>query len=306
MKEKILFIVNPISGHHDKSKFPSMVDELIDKDKYEYTITLTEYAGHAAELTKKAIEDQYDIIVAVGGDGTINEVATNIIGARQTFAIVPYGSGNGLARHMHLPLKPKKVITEVINKGVKSKIDTATMNGVPYISIAGVGFDAIIADYFAKDPSRGIKTYVKLVTERYFKFKPEKYHLILDDKEELDCEPLFISFANSNQFGSNAVVSPNASLNDGLLDVCIFKKPSFIQVPWIAERLLTSKIDHTKIVDIHKASKIQVIRKKEDIANVDGEAVMMAKDITVEILPLSLNVLLPNDNNVETHCCASK
>ena len=144
MKEKILFIVNPISGHHDKSKFPSMVDELIDKDKYEYTITLTEYAGHATELTKKAIEDQYDIIVAVGGDGTINEVATNMIGARQTFAIVPYGSGNGLARHMHLPLKPKKVITEVINKGVKSKIDTATMNGVPYISIAGVGFDAII------------------------------------------------------------------------------------------------------------------------------------------------------------------
>ncbi|MBQ2499046.1 MAG: acylglycerol kinase family protein, partial [Bacteroidales bacterium] len=127
MKEKILFIVNPISGHHDKSKFPSIVDELIDKDKYEYTITLTERGGHAAELTKQAIENQYDIIVAVGGDGTINEVGTNMIGARQTFAIVPYGSGNGLARHLHLPLKPKEVITEVINKGVRAKIDTATM-----------------------------------------------------------------------------------------------------------------------------------------------------------------------------------
>ena len=183
MKEKILFIVNPISGHHDKSKFPSIVDALIDKDKFEYTIKLTERGGHAAELTKQAIEDQYDIIVAVGGDGTINEVATNMIGASQTFAIVPYGSGNGLARHLHLPLKPKKIITEVINKGVKAKIDTATMNGVPYISIAGVGFDAIIADFFAKDPNRGFKTYVKLVTEKYFKFKPEKYHLTLDDKE---------------------------------------------------------------------------------------------------------------------------
>ena len=296
MKEKILFIVNPISGHHDKSKFPSIVDALIDKDKFEYTIKLTERGGHAAELTKQAIEDQYDIIVAVGGDGTINEVATNMIGASQTFAIVPYGSGNGLARHLHLPLKPKKIITEVINKGVKAKIDTATMNGVPYISIAGVGFDAIIADFFAKDPNRGFKTYVKLVTEKYFKFKPEKYHLTLDDKEEIDCEPLFISFANSNQFGFNAAVSPHALLNDGLLDICIFKKPSFIQVPWVAERLLTQKIDHTHFVDIHKASKIKVIREKEDIANIDGEAVMMEKDITVEILPLSLNILLPVDS----------
>lgn len=296
MKEKILFIVNPISGHHDKSKFPSIVDEFIDKDKYEYTIKLTERGGHAAELTKQAIEDQYDIIVAVGGDGTINEVATNMIGANQTFAIVPYGSGNGLARHLHLPLKPKKIITEVINKGVKSKIDTAMMNGVPYISIAGVGFDAIIADFFAKDPNRGLKTYVKLVTEKYFKFKPEKYHLILDDKEEIDCEPLFISFANSNQFGFNAAVSPHASLNDGLLDVCVFKKPSFIQVPWVAERLLTQKIDHTHFVDIHKASKINVVREKEDIANLDGEAVKMPKDFEVKILPLSLNILLPVDS----------
>ena len=294
MKEKILFIVNPISGHHDKSKFPSIVEKLIDKDKYDYTITFTEYGGHAVELTKQAIDNQYDIIVAVGGDGTINEVATTMIGASQTFAIVPYGSGNGLARHLHLPLKPKKVITEVINKGVKSKIDTASMNGVPYISIAGVGFDAIIADFFAKDPKRGIKTYVKLVTKEYLHFQPEKYHLILDDVVEIDCEPLFISFANSNQFGSNAVVSPTASLNDGLLDVCIFKKPSFLQVPIIAERLLTKRIDRTRIVDIHKAHKIKVIREKEEIANIDGEAKMMPKDVVVEIYPLSLNILLPN------------
>ena len=295
MKEKILFIVNPISGHHDKSKFPSIVEELIDKDKYDYTITLTEYGGHATELTKQAIDNEYDIIVAVGGDGTINEVATTMIGASQTFAIVPYGSGNGLARHLHLPLQPKKVITEVINKGIKSKIDTATMNGVPYISIAGVGFDAIIADYFAKDPNRGFKTYAKLVTEKYFKFKPEKYHLILDDKEEIDCEPLFISFANSNQFGSNAVVSPSASLNDGLLDVCIFKKPNLWAVPYVAERLLTKRIDKTHYVDIHKASKIKVLREKEDFANIDGEAVMMSKDVVVEINPLSLNILLPTN-----------
>lgn len=294
MKEKILFIVNPISGHHDKSRFPSIVEKWIDKDKYDHTIQLTEYGGHATALTQQAIKDDYDIIVAVGGDGTINEVATNMIGARQTFAIVPYGSGNGLARHLHLPLKPKQVITEVINKGVKSKIDTVTMNGVPYISIAGVGFDAIIADYFAKDPNRGFKTYFKLITEKYFKFKPEKYHLILDDKEAIDCEPLFVSFANSNQFGFNAAVSPHASLNDGLIDVCIFKKPNLLAVPYVAERLMTQHIDKTHFVEIHKAGKIKVLREKEDIANIDGEAIMMPKDVLIEIKPLSLNILLPN------------
>ena len=294
MKEKILFIVNPISGHKDKKNFPSLVESLIDKEKYDYSISWTEYGGHAKELAREAIASGVDVIVAVGGDGTINEIGTAMLGAEQTFAIVPCGSGNGLARHLHIPLKAEKVITEVINKGVKSKIDTASSNGVPFISIGGVGFDAIIADYFAKDPNRGLKTYVKLVTERYFKFQPEKYHLILDDDTEIDCEPLFISFANSNQFGNNAVVSPHASLNDGLLDVCVFKKPSFISIPDVAVKLMTSRIDHSKIVDIYKAKKIKVIRQKEDIANVDGEAMMMAKDLDIEIKPLSLNILLPD------------
>lgn len=294
MKEKILFIVNPISGHKDKKNFPSLVESLIDKEKYDYSISWTEYGGHAKELAREAIASGVDVIVAVGGDGTINEIGTAMLSAEQTFAIVPCGSGNGLARHLHIPLKAEKVITEVINKGVKSKIDTASINGVPFISIGGVGFDAIIADYFAKDPNRGLKTYVKLVTERYFKFQPEKYHLILDDDTEIDCEPLFISFANSNQFGNNAVVSPHASLNDGLLDVCVFKKPSFISIPDVAVKLMTSRIDHSKIVDIYKAKKIKVIRQKEDIANVDGEAMMMAKDLDIEIKPLSLNILLPD------------
>lgn len=294
MKEKIVFIVNPISGHQDKRKFPSLVDNLIDKDKYDYKISLTEYGGHARLLTKQAMDDGYDIIVAVGGDGTINEIATTMTGSEQTFAIVPCGSGNGLARHLHLPLKADKIITDVINKGVKTKIDTAAVNDRQFISIAGVGFDAIIADYFAQDPHRGLKTYVKLVTEKYFHFKPENYHLILDNELELDCHPLFISFANSNQFGNNAVVAPHASLNDGLLDVCIFKKPNIAQLPNVAVRLMTQKIDKTSIVDIHNAKNIKVIREKADVVNIDGEPVMMDKDIEVTINPLSLNILLQN------------
>lgn len=295
MKKKIIFIVNPISGHHNKNHFPNLVESSIDKNKYDYTIVFTEYANHATELTMKAIEDGYEYIAAVGGDGTINEVAKCMIGKEQTLVIVPFGSGNGLARHLGLPFKVEKLIKDVINNGKKYKIDTATMNGVPFISLAGIGFDAMIADYFAKDENRGFLTYAKLITEKYPNYRQKEYTLILDDKTTIECKPFFVTFANSSQFGYNAEISPKASVQDGLLDVCIFKKPNILEVPIVATYFLAKQIDKSNFIDIYKAKKIQVFRKVDEVANVDGEPVEMSKDIIVEIKPLSLNILLQNN-----------
>ena len=191
MKKKIIFIINPISGHHNKNNFPNLVEKHIDKNQYEYSIVFTEYAGHATELTMKAIEDDFDYIAAVGGDGTINEVAKCLIGKRQILVIVPLGSGNGLARHLELPFKTERLIKEVINKGKIYKIDTAVMNDIPFISIAGIGFDALIADYFAKDENRGFMTYAKLITEKYPNYRQKEYTLILDDEKTIECKPFF-------------------------------------------------------------------------------------------------------------------
>lgn len=295
MKKKIIFIVNPISGHHNKNHFPNLVESSIDKNKYDYTIVFTEYANHATELTMKAIEDGYEYIAAVGGDGTINEVAKCMIGKEQTLVIIPFGSGNGLARHLGLPFKVEKLIKDVINNGKKYKIDTATMNGVPFISLAGIGFDAMIADYFAKDENRGFLTYAKLITEKYPNYRQKEYTLILDDKTTIECKPFFVTFANSSQFGYNAEISPKASVQDGLLDVCIFKKPNILEVPIVATYFLAKQIDKSNFIDIYKAKKIQVFRKVDEVANVDGEPVEMSKDIIVEIKPLSLNILLQNN-----------
>lgn len=295
MKKKIIFIVNPISGHHNKNHFPNLVESSIDKNKYDYTIVFTEYANHATELTMKAIEDGYEYIAAVGGDGTINEVAKCMIDKEQTLVIIPFGSGNGLARHLGLPFKVEKLIKEVINNGKKYKIDTATMNGVPFISLAGIGFDAMIADYFAKDENRGFLTYAKLITEKYPNYRQKEYTLIMDDKTTIECKPFFVTFANSSQFGYNAEISPKASVQDGLLDVCIFKKPNILEVPIVATYFLAKQIDKSNFIDIYKAKKIQVIRKVDEVANVDGEPVEMSKDIIVEIKPLSLNILLQNN-----------
>ncbi|MBE6342264.1 MAG: YegS/Rv2252/BmrU family lipid kinase [Lentimicrobiaceae bacterium] len=295
MKKKIIFIVNPISGHHNKNHFPNLVESSIDKNKYDYTIVFTEYANHATELTMKAIEDGYEYIAAVGGDGTINEVAKCMIGKEQTLVIIPFGSGNGLARHLGLPFKVEKLIKDVINNGKKYKIDTATMNGVPFISLAGIGFDAMIADYFAKDENRGFLTYAKLITEKYPNYRQKEYTLIMDDKTTIECKPFFVTFANSSQFGYNAEISPKASVQDGLLDVCIFKKPNILEVPIVATYFLAKQIDKSNFIDIYKAKKIQVFRKVDEVANVDGEPVEMSKDIIVEIKPLSLNILLQNN-----------
>lgn len=292
MKKKIIFIINPISGHHNKNNFPNLVEKHIDKNQYEYSIVFTEYAGHATELTKKAIEDDFDYIAAVGGDGTINEVAKCLIGKRQILVIVPLGSGNGLARHLELPFKPERLISEVINKGKVYKIDTAVMNDIPFISIAGIGFDALIADYFAKDENRGFMTYAKLITEKYPNYRQKEYTLVLDDEKTIECKPFFVTFANSSQFGYNAEISPKASVQDGLIDVCIFKKPNILEVPIVATYFLAKQIDKSNFIDIYKAKKIRVTRKVAEVANIDGEAVEMSKDITVEINPLSLNILL--------------
>lgn len=295
MKKKIIFIVNPISGHHNKNKFPDLVETYIDKNKYDYKIVFTEYVNHASELTMKAIEEEYDFVAAVGGDGTINEVAKCLIDKRQTLIIVPFGSGNGLARHLGLPFKSERLITEVINKGTCYKMDTAVMNDIPFISLAGVGFDALIADYFAKYKQRGFMTYARLIVEKYPNYKQKEYTLILDDKETIECKPLFVTFANSNQFGYNAKISPKASVQDGLLDVCVFKKPNILEVPIMATYFLAEQIDKSNFIDIYKAKKIQVIRKDDDVANIDGEPLPMSKDILVEIKPLSLNILLANN-----------
>lgn len=294
MKKKIIFIINPISGHHNKNNFPHLVDKHIDKNQYEYSIVFTEYAGHATELTMKAIEDGFEYIAAVGGDGTINEIAKCLIGKKQVLIIIPLGSGNGLARHLELPFKVERLINEVINNGKVYKIDTAVMNGIPFISIAGIGFDALIADYFAKDENRGFLTYAKLVTEKYPNYKQKEYTLILDDETTIECKPFFVTFANSSQFGYNAEISPKASVQDGLLDVCIFKKPNILEVPIVATYFLVKQIDKSNFIDIYKAKKIKVIRKEAEVANIDGEPIEMNKDITVEINPLSLNILLNN------------
>lgn len=258
---------------------------------FDYEIVFTQYPGHATELAAQAESDGFSIVAAVGGDGTINEVARKLIGTDVSLAIVPFGSGNGLARSLKMPLHPEKIISEVINKNRFCYIDTARVNGVPFISIAGFGLDAETADDFAKSKRRGFVTYAIYAAHKFFTIHPQSCFVSLDGGEEFEVKPLMVTFANSNQFGYEALIAPHAKLDDGLLDVCFMDKPFLMSVPLMLGVLMSGMIEHSHYVKIRQAKKIFVRRKQNAVVNIDGESLMMDKNLLVELVPRSLKIL---------------
>lgn len=290
MKRHILFIVNPISGHHKKSLFPEKVRKTLDRSLYSDEIVFTECAGHAEKLAQQAVNDGFDVVVAVGGDGTINEVSRALIGTDKTMAIVPFGSGNGLARCLHLPLSQSKAI-EQINSFRTLRIDTARVNDCPFLSIAGIGLDARTAYDFSQDPKRGFVTYAKYALDNYLHCEPVKYRMCFDDQMTIECAPLLITFANSNQFGYNAVIAPDSSLVDGLLDACILNRPPVAISLHVANQLMLGQIDRSRYFTGTKFQKLVVERPSEDVVNVDGESMMMPARLEIEVVPHSLTMI---------------
>jgi len=291
-KKKLLFLINPISGGRRKDDINKIINENIKHDLFNVEIITTDYEGHARELSHKAVKNGIDIIVAVGGDGTINEVASQMINTKCIFGIIPQGSGNGLARHLGIPRSIKKSIS-LLNTQKITQIDTARVNEHPFISIAGIGFDAKVANLFSNSKKRGFINYLRLITENYFKYKPKKYRLLIDSKIKVNTRALFISFANSNQFGYNTSISPHAKLNDGKLDVCVVQKPNIFEMPIIINLLLLKKIHLSPHVNIIPAKNIEVTQSKNRVVNIDGEAVKLGNKLNIEVNPLSLNIIIP-------------
>lgn len=293
-RKRICFIINPISGKKRIRDISKLIHSSLDNDRFDIEIKYTRAAGHAKQLSNEAVYDKTDIIVAVGGDGTINEVASEMINTDVILGIIPRGSGNGLARHLGIP-RPVRRTLELINTGHFMQIDTATINNKPFVSIAGIGFDALVANEFAKNKQRGFLTYFNIIANRFMSYKPKKYQLKFDEGNTVETKAFFISFANSNQFGYNTTIAPSAKLNDGKLDICIVNKPAVFKIPRIANLLLLKRIDESEEVHIIQTTGLTVKRKKNRIVNVDGEPIRLSKKLSIKINPLSLNVIIPKD-----------
>ena len=290
-KKKIQFIINPISGVGRHKLIEKYLDKKLDKSIFDHKISYTQAPRHGTKIAGEAIKNEYEIVVAVGGDGSINEIAQKLTGTNTILGVIPTGSGNGLAHHLKIPVNIINAI-EVINKLKTIKIDTATINDKLFVSIAGVGFDAHVAKKFAKNKRRGFLTYFKIVAREYPRYKPKNYELIIDGKK-FNRKALFISFANSDQFGHYTSIAPKAEIDDGLIDVCIVNKFPLVEVPFIAHLLYWKQIDKSKYIEIIKAKEIKLIQEKNRTINLDGEPVKIGKELFIKINPLSLKIIVP-------------
>lgn len=289
----IRFIVNPHAGHGSKDELPSLISRVLSERDFSWEVVFTAKPGHASQLAREAVEAGTTLIVAVGGDGTINEVARCLIGTDATLGIIPAGSGNGLARHLRIPINPQRALQLLVN-GHASRIDTGLINNKEvFVSLAGVGFDALVAKHFANDPDRGFLGYFRIVAQRYPSYKPKKYRLTIDGTQTIETEALFITMANSNQFGYNTTIAPEAKLNDGLMDVCIVRKPPIFEMPIVLNLLFLNMIHLSKHVEIIKAKSVLMERDKNRVVNVDGEPVKISQNLQFDIVPSSLNVIIP-------------
>ena len=292
-KYNILFIINPISGGKDKNRVPGLIDSSLDRSKFNASYRVTEYAGHATEIVEETASLRFDIVIAVGGDGTINEVAAKVMQQGKIFGIIPLGSGNGLARFLKIPMNSKKAI-EVINHFKVAQMDTATFNDHVFFNMAGMGFDAHISAIFAGNKKRGLTGYVKLGLQEMMNYKPERYRIRVDGRD-YERTAFVVSIANSSQYGNNTYISPLASVNDGLLDVCVIKSFPMYRIGTLAYYMLTAKTHRTDMVEIIRGKNIEIYREKEAAIHIDGEPLQMGRDLKIEVQPLSLNIIVPEE-----------
>lgn len=290
MKKKIVFIVNPISGGRSKLFIPALIDKYLDHSKFNASIVFSERVGHAFILAKEALAQNADVVTSVGGDGTINEVASAMALSGKIMGVVPCGSGNGLARTLKIPLNHIKAIQRINNLETLS-IDYGVLNGKKFFNMAGLGFDAHISALFAKDKNRGLKGYIKSTFKEINQYKPENYRLEIDGKV-FEQEAFMLSIANSSQYGNNVHISPSALLTDGFLDVCLVSSFHKYNLPNLGFRMLTKTIQNSKYVTIIKAKQAIIKRETHGPVHLDGEPFIMAKEIDISVKPLSLSLIV--------------
>ena len=288
-KTTLTFIVNPISGTHSKDDFPQIVEQSIDSDRFDVEIVFTEYAGHATEIASQCVLRGRDVAVAVGGDGTVNEVARSLTHTETALGIIPCGSGTGLARHLQLPMDIKKALG-IINECHVEALDYGVINGQPFFCTCGMGFDAFISLKFAEAGKRGPITYVENVLKEGLKYKPETY-VVEDAAGKMRYKAFLIACANASQYGNNAYIAPGATMKDGMMDVIIMEPFNALDAPQIAADLFMKTLGNNSKIKTFRAEHIRILRKQPGAIHYDGDPIMTDSDIDVHIEHLGIRIV---------------
>lgn len=295
--KKIVFIVNPNSGTQNKNLILSLLDKKINRDIYTWKVVYTERAGHAVEIAQKAASEGVEMVVAIGGDGTINEVARSLVHTNTVLGIIPCGSGNGLARHLEIPMDARRAI-DIINVGKEALIDYGKINDVSFFCTCGVGFDAFVSFKFANAGKRGLATYLEKTLQEWLKYQPETYELITEDGVS-HYKAFLIACGNASQYGNNAYITPHATLNDGLLDVTILEPFTVLDIPTLAFQLFNRTIDQNSRIKTFQCQQLSIRRANAGVVHFDGDPMETNADVNIKLIKDGLRVIIPDDAHKE-------
>ena len=288
--KKYLLIVNPHSGSQ-RSRNASqrnMAIHLLACAGHNVSVLYTQHAGHAQQIAQQNI-GSYDVICAVGGDGTVNEVASALTNTPQAMGIIPTGSGNGLARELGIPMHIKGAV-EVLLKDNRIRIDTCTANNEPFFCTCGIGFDGKVSNEFAKSDTRGPLTYFKDSLYSFFTHNTANYTLGIDD-QTYHHKAFLIACANASQYGNNAFIAPDASLTDGLLDITVIKDAPKLEVAQIGIQLFSKGIEKNAFTQTYRGKKVHITTPTAVPYHIDGEPRPATKELTIDIHPQNLTVV---------------
>ena len=281
--------MNPISGTSAKKDIPYLIEELLDKEQFDYSILKTEYAGHAYEIAKESKEQGIDIVVAVGGDGTVNEVGRALVHSNTALGIIPTGSGNGLARHLLIPMKIKGAI-QVLNDCEITDLDYGIINEHPFFCTCGVGFDAFISEKFAEAGKRGPITYLENILKEGLKYEPETYEIEAENGT-IKKKAFLISCANASQYGNNAYIAPQASMSDGMIDVIIMEPFDALEASQISIEMFNKTLDKNNKIKTFRSKEIKIYRKAPGVIHYDGDPIDTGKEIVVTLKEKGIKIL---------------
>ncbi|MFA6701989.1 MAG: diacylglycerol kinase family protein [Dysgonamonadaceae bacterium] len=290
-KTKVCAIVNPVSGTSSKDNIPLKITESLDALKYEVEVKITEYPSQATTITQEAVKNGFDIVIAVGGDGTVNEIARALVDTNCTLGILPLGSGNGLARDLKISLNLDEAINVIKENNVRV-IDYGIANEHIFFCTCGVGFDAFVSKKFDEDVQRGRIGYFKNIMEGFAEFKSEEYEITYDGGV-LKEQAFIVTCANASQYGFDAVIAPGADMEDGKLNVSILKPMNALEVPVATFQLFAKTLDKNHKVITLETSNITIKRKHDGYLQIDGEPLNAGKEINIKVIPKGLRVLVP-------------
>ena len=288
-KTRLLFIANPISGTRSKEPVVASIPMFIDSTRFEWKVAWTDHRGHAAELALEAAKNDVDVCVAIGGDGTVNEVARSLCHTQTALAIVPMGSGNGLARHLQIPMDPDGALRVINDCAIKS-LDYG-INDIPFFCTCGMGFDAFISEKFAAAGKRGLGTYIEKALQDGLSYKPETYELTLDGQKEVHTAFL-VACGNASQYGNNFQIAPQASMSDGLLDVTIMEPFGMLKAPKIVMQMLRGTLDKNPAIHTYQCRSLHVHRSVPGVIHFDGEPAEAGTDIDIHLVEKGLRVVV--------------